>query len=100
MLRILYLTCCLLVLFTTHTFAAPQIKDFSADSEFSEVKISPDGEHLAVILIEDEKRTLLILNLESMKPTYAVKFNGDEEVGRYYWVNDERIVLQKLYKHA
>lgn len=100
MLRILYLTCCLLVLFTTHTFAAPQIKDFSADSEFSGVKISPDGKHLGVILIEDEKRTLLILNLESMKPTYAVKFSGDEEVGSYYWVNEERVVLQKLYKHA
>ncbi|PKG79160.1 peptidase S9 [Shewanella sp. Actino-trap-3] len=100
MLRILYLTCCLLILFTSHTFASPQIKDFSADSEFSEVKISPDGKHLGVILIEDEKRTLLILNLETMKPTNAVKFSGDEEVGSYYWVNDERIVLQKLYKHA
>ncbi|GGQ22895.1 alpha/beta hydrolase family protein [Shewanella litoralis] len=100
MLRILYLTCCLFILFTTHTFASPSIKDFSADSEFSGVKISPDGKHLGVILMEDEKRTLLILNLESMKPTYAVKFSGDEEVGSYYWVNDERIVLQKLYKHA
>ena len=98
MLRILYLTCCLFILFTPHTFASPSIKDFSAYSEFSEVKISPDGKHLGVILIEDEKRTLLILNLEKMQPTYAVKFDGEEEVGSYYWVNDERIVLQKLYK--
>ena len=100
MLRILLLTCCLVLLLTTHAFASPSIKDFSANSEFSDIKIAPDGKHLGVILIEDEKRTLLILNLETMTPTNAVKFSGDEEVGGYNWVNDERVVMQKMYKQV
>lgn len=100
-----HLTRCLILicgLLTTNLNAEPSqlIKDFSASAEFTDIKISPTGKYLSGISIdkEEDKRALIILDMKTMKPSYVANFDGKGEVGSYYWVNDERVVLQKTYK--
>lgn len=89
---------------SVHLNAAPNqlIKDFSASSEFTELEISPTGKYLSAITVDkkEDKRAIIILDMETMKPSYIVNFDGKGEVGSYSWVNDERIVVQKIYKQA
>ncbi|GIU29875.1 peptidase S9 [Shewanella colwelliana] len=97
--RYLLLICGLL---TTNLNAEPSqlIKAFSASAEFTDIQISPTGEYLGGITIDktEDKRALIILDMKTMKPSYVANFDGKGEVGAYYWVNDERVVLQKTYK--
>ncbi|MCL1059749.1 S9 family peptidase [Shewanella gelidimarina] len=70
---------------------------FSRAAEFSQVKISPGGDYLSAISQKDDKAMLLILDAKTKQPIHVVFFPGNAQVGRYEWVNDERVVLQKVY---
>lgn len=97
--RCLLLICGLLA---TNLYAEPSqlIKAFSASAEFTDIQISPTGEYLGGITVDkaEDKRALIILEMKTMKPSYIVNFDGTGEVGAYYWVNNNRVVLQKTYK--
>ncbi|GGI82961.1 alpha/beta hydrolase family protein [Shewanella gelidii] len=82
------------------TFAGKQdlIQAFSKSSEFQNVQISPNGDYLSVIMEENNDAKLLILDMKTLKPTYIVDFQGKGEVGDYYWVNSERVVMEKVYR--
>ncbi|WP_394130756.1 alpha/beta hydrolase family protein [Shewanella maritima] len=99
-----FLLVCLVQINMSQVHATPKnsIKEFSASAEFTEVKISPEGDYLSGVVIEKEtdKRTLIIVELETLKPTYIVNFKGKGEVGAYHWVNSERVVVQKAYKQV
>ncbi|WP_227006590.1 alpha/beta hydrolase family protein [Shewanella donghaensis] len=70
---------------------------FSRGAEYTDVKISPEGEYLSALTTHDGKKTLIILETESLKMINALKFPGNAEVGNYEWVSEDRIVLQKVY---
>ncbi|WP_299795186.1 S9 family peptidase [uncultured Shewanella sp.] len=70
---------------------------FSRSAEFSNVKISPGGDYLSTITTKDSKKVLIILDAKTKKPLHSVYFSTNAQVGDYEWVNDERIVLQKVY---
>ncbi len=65
----------------------------SQHDTYSNVKISPDGKHLAVVVQDDNKRSLLFIQIDGFKTVGKAKFPGSIEVGDYDWVNDERIVI-------
>ncbi|MCL1047454.1 S9 family peptidase [Shewanella electrodiphila] len=70
---------------------------FSRGAEYANVKISPEGDYLSALTTHDGKKTLIILETETKKMINAINFPGNAEVGNYEWVNEERIVLQKVY---
>lgn len=70
---------------------------FSRSAEFGNVKISPSGDYLSTITTKDSKKVLIILDAKTRKPLHSVYFSNNAQVGDYEWVNDERIVLQKVY---
>lgn len=70
---------------------------FSLSSEFSQVKISPNGDYISAIKVFEGKKLLVILDAATKKPTHAVHFPGNAQVGHYEWANAERLVLQKVY---
>ncbi len=70
---------------------------FSRGAEFTDVKISPEGDYISAITKHDGKNKLLILDAKTKKLHHAVFFPGNAQVGNYAWANDERIVLQKEY---
>ncbi|NNG42694.1 S9 family peptidase [Pseudoalteromonas sp. NEC-BIFX-2020_002] len=92
------------ILITLLTISVSYAKDtplpvdlFSKDVEYNNVKISPKGTYLAVLTKAEGKSVLVIFDAKSFKPSHAVRFPANAQVGNYYWVNDERIVLEKQY---
>ncbi|RYV03881.1 peptidase S9 [Shewanella sp. OPT22] len=99
-------TLCASALFSSFAFAElpksvdKQIELFTKPYEFSDVKISPNGTYLSVVMNENNIRRLLFLDAKTMKPTYVVRFSGDEEIGSYTWVNDKRVAIEKVYNRG
>ena len=61
--------------------------------KFQNTKISPDGKHLAVSALVDGKMALVFLDRKTLKMVGAANFAGNYEVGQYFWINNERIVI-------
>ena len=78
--------------------AAEQAADITTllakNPTFADVKISPDGKYLAVIVFEEDKRQLLCLDRASLKAVGGARLVGKDEVGEYFWANQERIVMK------
>ncbi|TVO92116.1 alpha/beta hydrolase family protein [Shewanella algae] len=70
---------------------------FSQGAQYTNVKISPAGDYLSVIMNHEGKDKLLILNTEDLSAKHIVYFPGNAQVGSYSWVNDERVVVAKEY---
>ncbi len=70
---------------------------FAKSSAYFNPKISPDGKHLAFESSLDGKDALVILNSKTMQPSSVLRFVGNEQVGDYYWINNDRIVASKEY---
>ncbi|WP_298771256.1 S9 family peptidase [uncultured Shewanella sp.] len=70
---------------------------FSLSSEFSQVKISPNGDYISAIKVFEAKKLLITLDTKTKKLLHAVHFPDNAQVGDYAWANHERIVLQKEY---
>lgn len=91
-MRQLLAALCMVLAFSS--VAAPlSVTEFSRDDEFKGMKISPDGKHLAVLTPVEGKNALAILDINTMKPTYVVKFSGEKQVGQFHWANNERVIL-------
>lgn len=63
-------------------------------AKYQDVKISPDGKHLAVAMDSDGKRALIFISRSTMKMVGASKLPGKNEVGTYHWANNERVVFK------
>ena len=73
---------------------AVTVEDFSKHQEFYNVKISPDGKHLAVLVNDKGRKTLTFLETETFKVTHTLKGSSRDQAGQYFWVNNERVVVQ------
>ncbi|SHH73005.1 alpha/beta hydrolase family protein [Ferrimonas marina] len=73
------------------------VEYYSKDSQFLDVKVSPDGKHIAVLTPIEGKNALAILNSESLEPTTVARFGDNKEVGDFHWVNKERVIVQLNY---
>jgi dienelactone hydrolase len=78
--------------------AAPQgIEAFTRHSRYVDAKLSPKGTYLAAVILEKGKRALAVVDLKTRK--LASTFNPfPESVGRFYWANDGRILVELLYE--
>lgn len=74
--------------------APPPLSDFARKAEVTSVRISPDGAHLAVRGFVDGKASVVIMQTETLKPVFLARLDGAEQVGAYYWGNNERLLLQ------
>ncbi|WP_337840805.1 S9 family peptidase [Rheinheimera sp.] len=63
-------------------------------STYTDVKISPDGKHLAAVIRAEGRRALLFIALDGFQMVGSAKFPGLLEVGSYQWVNNERVVIE------
>ncbi|SFN36783.1 alpha/beta hydrolase family protein [Dokdonella immobilis] len=74
-------------------FAAEPVPlaDFARHMQFKEVKISPDGAHLAVSSIIEGKVVLSIIDLAS-NTGLTLRPRDDDEVSEFWWVSPRRVV--------
>ncbi|MBY5921857.1 alpha/beta hydrolase family protein [Ferrimonas balearica] len=87
-----------LLLFSVATWAKPaDITAFSRADQYTEVKISPDGAHLAIKMPIDGKQVLAILDAKTKETRHIARFSGEKQVGAFDWGNDERLIVQLDY---
>jgi dipeptidyl aminopeptidase/acylaminoacyl peptidase len=72
---------------------APAIADFFDNPEFSGAKLSPSGNYLAVRMGGEGKRDRLAVMTLSTGSIKAISSFTDADIGRFEWVNDERLAL-------
>ncbi|MGE5048976.1 MAG: alpha/beta hydrolase family protein [Deltaproteobacteria bacterium] len=72
------------------------IAAFSRDPTFLTAKVSPKGTYLATLSEESGRRSLSFVNLSTRKVSYVLRPGGDSTIGRFYWANDERVVIQMV----
>jgi len=72
----------------------PPLAQFLKRPTFVDMKISPDGRHLAASVPQgDDKTILVVLGREDMKPTAVLQMRGKEHVADFAWVSNERLVV-------
>lgn len=81
-----------LTLFSSSFAAANLVTDLARKAEVMSAKISPGGDYLAVMKDEDDRRVVAVFSFPDMKLINVIAFPGKNEVGNYWWVNDERIL--------
>jgi len=60
---------------------------------YENAKISPDGKHLAVPVFRDGRMILAFLKTTTLETIAASGLPDNQEIGEYYWVNNERVVI-------
>jgi dipeptidyl aminopeptidase/acylaminoacyl peptidase len=69
------------------------VRDFARQPEFEDAKLSPTGQYLAVAMRRDGVKILVVLRHDTLDVASVVKFNAPTEVDRFYWANDERLLV-------
>lgn len=81
------------------TFAQADIlKDLARQPEILGAKLSPTGDYIGVLREVNDKRTVVIFSFPKMQPLSVVEFPGRNEVGSFWWVNDDRIVASVVFE--
>lgn len=75
------------------TAAEIPVKEFWRHTEFEQVRISPDGKHLAATVPDGDTRVLAVFTLSPFKMTGVAKFNDKRQVGAFTWVNKDRVAF-------
>ena len=84
------------LVFSAH--AELDISKFSDHDRYRDVKISPTGKYLAISRFIGGESDLLIVDSKTMKAVNEIRLKGKEEVGGFYWANDERLIIQLFSK--
>lgn len=84
-------------LLTGAASAAPSIQDFVRHSTYSGVKISPNGDYLAMTVDRGELDVLTVLRTSDL---HVLKVNQlpDKSVGDFYWVGPDRLMFNSVQK--
>ena len=73
---------------------AASIEDFSRHSQYYNIKISPDGKHLAALANVNGSKSLVFLDAKTFEITYTLSSGRNSQAAAYYWVNNERVIIQ------
>ena len=75
-------------------FAEVPLADFAKHEQYSEVKISPDGQNLSAVAIVNGQRTLALVNVADMKMRTLRPREGDD-VADTWWVAPDRVMYNE-----
>lgn len=90
-----------ILLWPTLTLGAPlPLSDLVRHADIEEVKISSTGTHIAVKKLHEGERILVFMSITPLKVTGILRFRGKEEVGDFYWANEERVVTEVWSRKA
>lgn len=92
-----YLFLSLIIFNITAHASATLGEDLFTTSKYHNAKISPDGKHIAVAMEHEGKTMLAIINQNDRQLVGSVNFTQKYEVGRYFWANNERIIIKLSY---
>jgi dipeptidyl aminopeptidase/acylaminoacyl peptidase len=80
--------------------APPPIADFFENPSYSDPELSPDAKYIAIRIGKHGMRDrLAVLELATNKATIVAGFS-DVDIGRYQWVNSQRLVFTTTDREA
>jgi dipeptidyl aminopeptidase/acylaminoacyl peptidase len=85
-----------LLLFTINIKASPvnlPVEAFFKNAKFSDMKISPDGKHLAVTYDTGTSNSVAIMDVGLTKVLSNINFGDYMRIGRVYWPRADRFIL-------
>lgn len=92
-MRIIYVAVLWLFVSTVQAAEVP-LKDFFEHAEVSNMKLSPDGKHVAFTYEDGTEVPLAVMNLASKKIVSSFKFGDQQHVLAFHWGNNERVLMQ------
>ncbi len=101
-MRSLFLLVILCVGLPVHAIDEERLKTFLADNDYWNVRLSPDGKHISLLTVRDDRNTLVVLDLETMEPTVSVKYEEDKkiEITGAEWISNELVRYNTSRKTA
>ena len=77
------------------------LEDFIRDDQFEGIKISPDGEFVAMVVRTPEGHSaLMFLNLADRKVSAGGKLPDDLELTAFYWVSPTTVIYTVSERHS
>ena len=78
---------------------APQpVRDFVSHAAYGTVKISPNGEYLAVTVDKGEQDVLAVMRTSDLKLIKVNQLPDNKSVGSFYWVSPDRLMFNAIKK--
>lgn len=90
MKKTMTLICLLLSVLTVQAKKVP-LEAFAQKSQFLNMRISPDGKHIAYTYEEGNQVKLGTMNLKTKKGIHSFDVGEDREIIHFSWVNNERL---------
>ncbi len=84
--------------FTTSSLADLSPDIFSHQYPETDVKISPEGNYLGIVLTKGNDRTLITLDTQSMENIGGVNFGRLQDVGNFFWSAEDRLIVEILHR--
>ena len=81
-------------------FGNENIQNFSKLPDIYDIQISPNGEMIGVHRKMNDELVLSIINLNTKELIYNHRFIKKGEIGDFWWLSDERILLSKVTKFS
>ena len=78
--------------------AAIPVEDFVKHATYSSVKISPNGEYLALTIDRGEQDVLTILRTDDLRVVKINQLPDKKSVGSFYWVSSDRLMFNAVRK--
>lgn len=69
------------------------LRDFAREAQYSQVKLSPTGEFMAVLTPVDGQSSLGILRVADRQIISGLRFRKGEEVADYVWSGPQRVMI-------
>ena len=66
---------------------------FADEGQFFDVKLSPDGKHLAATVPQGDRSALIILQRSPQKLTASYRMPKDTHIADFWWANEERVLI-------
>jgi dipeptidyl aminopeptidase/acylaminoacyl peptidase len=89
----------LLLAFVAHAASAaalgspPAVEHFFKRDAFFNIKISPDGRHLAAVVPAEEGSALIVMDPKALKLTAQFYAGRNHEIDDFWWSSDERVLM-------
>lgn len=71
---------------------------FAKNASYDQVKLSPDGQHLAVTIPFPNRSVLAILDRETKEAKSLFQYGNEKYIDEFEWVSNKRVVFTQKYK--
>ena len=92
-LVLISLVCCLLVKPTGVTAQIPGAETFFRMDTIQDIRLSPDGQYLAMLFPGEESAALRIVNIDSGEVEASFATRSRTGIAEFHWATEERIVI-------